>query len=256
MDSGLPRRLRLLAMTAGHQPTNHLRTTLPRPMVSAACAWSSCCGLWPRFHTSRPTRNRPNVHLLLPPGQVFVEFKPSRRQATMPHRISAFVLAVLATSLAVAAELGTQGPASATGECLEKFGSGSDQAGHWYYHTDRVNNRKCWFFEPAEAPPASTAPPPPNGGAEESWFSQFTTSVQQTFLGTQDPPVGSTAPGVNSTKLSANTPKQRSRPAPPPETHRAPGSGLQISPEDRDALFQEFLRRYELEKSIHADPRP
>jgi hypothetical protein len=175
----------------------------------------------------------------------------------MPHRIRAFVLAVLATSVAVAVDLGTQGPASAA-ECLEKFGSGGDQAGHWYYRTDRVNNRKCWFFEkaPTDPPPASTAPPPPNGGAEESWFSQFATGVQQTFLGTQDAPAPNTAtggPGANPTKMSANAPKQRSRP--PPETQRA-GSGLQISPEDRDALFQEFLRRYELEKSIHADPRP
>jgi hypothetical protein len=38
----------------------------------------------------------------------------------MPYRISAFVLAVLANSFAVAIELGTQGPASAA-ECLEKL---------------------------------------------------------------------------------------------------------------------------------------
>jgi hypothetical protein len=166
----------------------------------------------------------------------------------MPHRSSAFVLAVLAISLAVAA--GMQGPASAAGECLEN--PQSDRAGHWYYHTDRLTNRKCWFFEKAATdPPPASAAPPSNG--EETWFSQFAASVQQT-LGLQDPPAASTA--VNSTKLSANTPKQRSRPAPPPETQRTPGSGLQISPEDRDALFQEFMRRYELEKSIHADPRP
>jgi hypothetical protein len=171
----------------------------------------------------------------------------------MPHRSSAFVLAVLATSLAVAAAgLGMQGRASAAGECLEKLDSQSDRAGHWYYYTDRVTNRKCWFFEKAVTdPPPASAGPPPSG--EESWFSQFAASVQQT-LGLQDPPVASTAAGA--TKLSANTPKQRTRPASPPETQRAPGSGLQISPEDRDALFQEFLRRYELEKSIHADPRP
>ena len=167
----------------------------------------------------------------------------------MPHRSSVFVLAVLATSFAVAVETGTQGPASAAGECLEKLDLQSDRAGHWYYHTDRVTNRKCWFFEKAVTdPPPASAGPPPSG--EESWFSQFAAGVQQT-LGIQDPPAAS-----NSTKLSANTPKQRPRPAPPPETQRAPGSGLQMSPEDRDALFQEFLRRYELEKSIHADPRP
>jgi hypothetical protein len=191
----------------------------------------------------------------------FRKVSPSRRQEAMPHRISAIVLAVLVASFAVAIEFGTQGPASAA-ECLEKFSSGGDQAGHWYYRTDRANNRKCWFFEkaPTEAPPTSTVPPPTNGGAEESWFSQLATGMQQTLLGTQDPPAAPAtatgAPGANTTKMSANAPKQRSRPAPSPETHRAAGAGLQISPEDRDALFQEFLRRYELEKSIHADPRP
>jgi hypothetical protein len=179
----------------------------------------------------------------------------------MPHRISILMPAVLAIFLAVVAELGTQKPASATGECLETFGSRGDQAGHWYYHTDRVHNRKCWYFEKAatDPPTTPTAPPAANGGSEESWLSQLATSMQ-TFLGTQDPPVAATTakgvPAANPTKTSASPPKQQSHAAPPPETRHATGAGVQISPEDRDALFQEFLRRYELEKSIHADPRP
>ena len=180
----------------------------------------------------------------------------------MPLRVNAFVLAALATSLAVATEFGTQGPASAAGECRENIGS--DQAGHWYYHTDRVQGRKCWFFEPAKAaadPTApSTAPPPANGGSEESWFSQFAAGVQQTFsFGTPDPaaaPITTSIPASNPAKTSVTAPKPRSRPASPPEIHRATGSGLQLSAEERDALFQEFLRRYELEKSIRPDPRP
>jgi hypothetical protein len=177
----------------------------------------------------------------------------------MPHRISILMPAVLATSLAVVAESGTQRPASAAGECLETFDSRGDQAGHWYYHTDRVRNRKCWYFEKAATePPATTAvPPAASGGSEESWLSQLATSMQ-TFLGTQDPPVSPTAakgvPATNPTRTSASAPKQQPHAAPPAETHHA--AGPQISPEDRDALFQEFLRRYELEKSIHADPRP
>jgi hypothetical protein len=177
----------------------------------------------------------------------------------MPHRISILMPAVLATSLV--AELGTPGPASAAGECLEKFDSQGDRGGHWYYHTDRVRNRKCWYFEKAATePPATPAvPPAANGGSEESWLSQLTTSMQ-TLLGTQDTPVAQTAaagaPGATPTKTSASAAKQRPHAAPPPETRHATGAGLQISPEDRDALFQEFLRRYELENSIHADPRP
>jgi hypothetical protein len=178
----------------------------------------------------------------------------------MPHRLNAFALAALAASLGVAIAFGAEGPAA--GECLEKIGS--DQAGHWYYRTDRVNNRKCWFFEPAKAATDPTAPsappPPPNGASEESWFSQFATGVQQTFsFGTPDPaaaPITTNIPVSNPAKTSATAQKQRPRAASPPETRHATGSGLQLSAEERDALFQEFLRRYELEKSIHADPRP
>ena len=65
----------------------------------------------------------------------------------MPHRINALVLTVFASSLAVAIELGTSGPASAAGECLTRSGSESDQDGHWYYHVDRVHHRRCWYFE-------------------------------------------------------------------------------------------------------------
>jgi hypothetical protein len=112
----------------------------------------------------------------------------------MPHRISAFVLAVLATSLAAAAEVGKQGPASAAGECLEKFDSQGEQAGHWYYRTDHVNNRKCWFLEKAtvDPPTTPTAPGVANGGSEESWLSQLATRMQA-LLGTQDPPAAPTA---------------------------------------------------------------
>jgi hypothetical protein len=181
----------------------------------------------------------------------------------MAHRVNAFVFAAIATSLIAATEFGTPRRASAAGECREKVGSG--QAGHWYYHTDHVRDRKCWFFEPAKvataaavAPP--TAPPPPNGGSEESWFSQFAAGVQQKFsFGTPDPaaaPITTSIPASNPVKTSVPAPKPRSRPASPPETHHATGSGLQLSPEERDALFQEFLRRYELENSIHSDPRP
>ena len=150
----------------------------------------------------------------------------------MPHRISILMPAVFATSLAVVAELGTQGPASATGECLETFGSRGDQSGHWCYYTDRVHNRKCWYFERATPDPPATpiAPPAANGGSEESWLSQLATGMQ-TFLGTQDPPA-TTAKGVpaaNPARTSANAPKQQSHAAPPPETRHATGAGVQIS---------------------------
>jgi hypothetical protein len=41
--------------------------------------------------------------------------------------------------------------ASAAGECLESPNQRTTQSGHWYYYSDRAQNRRCWFFQSSEA---------------------------------------------------------------------------------------------------------
>ena len=47
----------------------------------------------------------------------------------------------------------------AAGDCTEQPNREPAAGGHWYYHSDRVNNRKCWYLvEPASTTPQAEAP--------------------------------------------------------------------------------------------------
>ena len=53
---------------------------------------------------------------------------------------------VLAAALCVAVAALNSNKVLAAGDCIEQPDSRPAQGGHWYYHSDRVNNRKCWYF--------------------------------------------------------------------------------------------------------------
>jgi hypothetical protein len=95
--------------------------------------------------------------------------------------------------LAAATLLGATRVASAAERCFEKPGR-EVESGHWYYRTDRLHHRRCWFVEPAEAtvtPSASTdRTPAPNAKNDDPWYNRFATGLVQTF---------SLAPKQNST---------------------------------------------------------
>ena len=76
----------------------------------------------------------------------------------MRHRVNLLVSVVFLPVLAAAMLLGAGGVAPAAEGCFEKPGREVNQ-GHWYYRSDRVHHRRCWYFEPAEgaATPASNA---------------------------------------------------------------------------------------------------
>lgn len=49
--------------------------------------------------------------------------------------------------------------ALAAGDCIEQPSREPAAGGHWYYRTDRLNNRKCWYLtEPEAAMPQAEAP--------------------------------------------------------------------------------------------------
>jgi hypothetical protein len=181
----------------------------------------------------------------------------------MQHRLNVLVFASFALLL-VALQLGTQAPVFAADDCLEQAGPG-DQAGHWYYHIDWGHSRKCWYFRRATeaAPnPSPNQQSPPNENSEQSFLSRLATGVQQTFrFGTQKPepqnnPTTQTDSPEPQSQRPTKVPKQVSRASQTPKPHDAAPSRSPISPAVRDALFQEFLRRYQIEKSFSPNPPP
>jgi hypothetical protein len=102
----------------------------------------------------------------------------------MRHRVNSLVFMVSVSLSAAAALLGATSVASAAERCFEKPGR-ETELGHWYYHTDRLHHRRCWFFEPSEAtatPSASTdRTPAPNANSDPPWYFRFATGIAQTF---------------------------------------------------------------------------
>lgn len=163
--------------------------------------------------------------------------------------------------------------AHAAANCLEGPDRPPAPGGHWYYHLDRVSNRKCWYLlEPESQAPGQ----PPMPDAPESQPSAAAATAPQTALGSffssftgltgatpPDPggdarvPPPAPAGDLNSDgpaairqprivrhpDADALTPKSHRPAHAQPRTEQAeerPAPAL--DPAERDALFQEFLR--------------
>jgi len=124
------------------------------------------------------------IHSLLPPQPYLVEMLGGS-EGVMPHRVNSLVRAVLAGSLAAAVLFDPNWTASAASGCIEKPDQEVSRAGHWYYYVDRVNHRRCWYFEPSQAtispPPSADRTPAPNGDSEQYWFSGFAADLAKSF---------------------------------------------------------------------------
>jgi hypothetical protein len=162
----------------------------------------------------------------------------------------------------------------AADDCLAGPNRPPAQGGHWYYHLDRANNRKCWYLvEPAaqtptaEAPQSQPAPDPipPAPPAPPPTFGAFFSSLGFPGTGTQPNTTGDVrivqpAP-ANDLKSDAAPPARQPRmvrrpdseaalaPKPhrpaavrPPAEHAEERSAAFLNQQERDALFQEFLR--------------
>jgi hypothetical protein len=223
------------------------------------------------------------IHSLTPPQPYLVGLLGGS-EGVMPYRVNPLVSAAFIGSLAAAMLLCPNGAAWAAGECISKPDQEVNQPGHWYYYVDRVQHRRCWFFESkATAGPLSSADrvPAPNTESQQSWFSRFASDVAKTFSNepqqtsissfsseppqTSIPDNSSTATKLTSSKHS-RTNKMASRERPqiesPPATSGVASTerqdqlpqqanteknekrSPQLSDADRQALFDDFLKWY------------
>jgi hypothetical protein len=200
-------------------------------------------------------------------------------EVIMSYRATSLVLAVFAGPLAAAVLLGMNWTVLAAEECIERPNQQTDQAGHWYYYTDRVRHRRCWYLDMSEV----TASPPsfpdrvssPNADSQSSWFSRFAAGLAQTL---PSEPQQNSAPDSSGTAVKPTPPKhpkvarrERARIVPVTETTGAaiaeqhdqtsPQSMAekdgkrppQLSPADRQELFEDFLKWY-MDKNIFGRP--
>ena len=199
----------------------------------------------------------------------------------MLYRPNPLVHAVYAGSLAAAVMLGANWAASAAGACIEKPNQQIDQAGHWYYYTDREHHRRCWFFETSEVTTSPASSPDQAlfaNASQQSWFSRFAAGLAQTVPSETQK---NNAPDDSNTVMKSTSPKhpktnkiakkERSRIVPLTQTtgvaraesgdqsllqsasERNAIQSPQLTAADRDALYQEFLKWY-VDRSILGRP--
>ena len=203
------------------------------------------------------------------------------KMSTIQYYGTSFVRVVSTSLLGTLAALGLNGAVLASGTCIEGPNLEADQGGHWHYRVDRVNHRKCWYVtEPGpkthEGAPLEPTPFPtstPNSTLS-SWFTSLgagppgSASAGRQPSTTRESRVPPTAPN-QTLKVVHAVPKERPRPARRSETKgTATAERNQQSPSRssvehaeqinmpardqaaQDALFLEFLRWKELQKSV------
>jgi hypothetical protein len=201
--------------------------------------------------------------------------------------IRAFTARVFVAGTLAAAASPCLNTASSAGDCLEAPDSRVTQPGHWYYRSDRTLNRRCWYFEPAEAPAAaapsvaavpSVAAAPATASDDQSLLSRFAASFSQGFSPQQ--PQQATVPDSAGEAVQTVSPKpakpartvqrERSQIVPAPTTNGAATAEHQASPSqpvaskderreppldvaEREALFQDFMK-WQLERNVFGRP--
>jgi len=184
----------------------------------------------------------------------------------MPTRFIARVLAVAAGLFATATALGP-GSSLAAGDCFAQPNRQPAAGGHWYYRSDRINNRKCWYLvAPATTTPQPEAPePPPTAETLQPTFPSFFSSLAAGFAetnpvrtqqGSSDAAQTARPDGLtNDDAVRVKRPRQalrRSNAALIVPHRQAPARPrVELADErpvppssqaERDTLFQEFLR--------------
>jgi hypothetical protein len=195
------------------------------------------------------------------------------------HCNTSFVRVVSATLLGALIVLCLNRAVPAAGTCIEGPSLKAGQGGHWYYRVDRVNNRKCWYMAdtqvktqegaPSEPTPSPTSTP---NSTLSSWFTSLGAGPPASAVAQpsaiRETRVPHTAPS-KTLKIVHAIPKERPHPARRPETkgiataernQQSPSSSsaehteqVTSQPPDQaaqDALFLEFLRWKELQKSV------
>ena len=192
----------------------------------------------------------------------------------MSKCVNSSVKAACAGLLVTAVMLGTNPAARAADDCLAGPNRQPGPGGHWYFHLDRATDRKCWYLveASARAPAVETVQPQPAEPQPQPLpqpqpaFGSFFSSLGFTGSTTPDPNTGDPrivqptraddgrsddgAPvrqsrivrrPVAEASLAPKPRRPASAPARPPAPH-ADDQAAPPKPDERDALFQEFLK--------------
>ena len=194
--------------------------------------------------------------------------------STMRYCDTSFVRVALASLLATLAAFGLNGAALAAGACIEGPNHAS-KGRHFYYRVNRINHHKCWYVMETgpktheDAPLKATSSP--KSRPNLTLFSWFTSGSASAGLQPSITKKSRLPPATprRTVKFVHAVATERSRLARPPEAkgaataernQQSPSRSSAEHPEQvksqppdqaaQEALFLEFLRWNELQKSV------
>src|SRR5262249_26178155 len=130
--------------------------------------------------------------------------------------------------------------ALASNPCATSPGRQTEPGTHWYYHTDPVYHRQCWYLE--RSPTASASVTPRNTGSTVSIL--IPSRPQRTPAGQQQT-AGKGTDALERRPARSKMVESRQtvyRPASAITTPQIkPASDIPLDPARREALFREFL---------------
>jgi len=173
----------------------------------------------------------------------------------MPRHAYSIIAATFIVFISALISVGTDGRALAA-ECIDQPNREPVQGAHWYYHYDREKNRKCWHLEDTET---RVEAPPPKDRREMVAPPAFPSVFSRLFRG------GSTAPFTSMPQdTTSGEPRIiQSDPTKPlkiediaqhqpdiPEERAEERYVTPLSPAQRKALFEEYLRWEEIQRNL------
>jgi hypothetical protein len=198
----------------------------------------------------------------------------------MPERVTSFapILPCVFVVLAATVAVDFVSPVRGEGACIEQPTPKAADGTHWSARYDRAKDRKCWFLvdangrdvTPSPAPPSSAATPTPVESISSqiaSLFGSLTAAVAENAVPRSAPPgdAGQTAAPHKPRGYGANAGRADNAAR---GEHKSAGEGRdavkRVSPAltepEREALFEEFLRWQEIQRTIgasgHSPPPP
>ena len=167
----------------------------------------------------------------------------------MPRRAHPFVPAVVI--FITSSTLGINGPVFAAGACIEQPNREPPQGEHWTYRYDRESSRKCWYLIAGAAKPRAAPPDETSISALASRFASAVRKLTVTF-----PPAAPPDRKAGEPRINQNSPARpprledmAQRPPDLPKERADPRNTSSLTPAERNALFEEFLRWDEIHRN-------
>ena len=148
-----------------------------------------------------------------------------------------FALRVVGASVMVTATLGHMSPALTSNTCATSPGRQMEPGTHWYYQTDPVDHRQCWYLE--RLPTASVTPR--NTGSTVTV--PISSRSQRTPAAGQERTAGKGTDALERHPARSKSVESRQtvyRPASAIIANK-PAADIPLDPSRREALFREFL---------------